>query len=187
MADAELARRVAAITADAARHAHDLWRTDFRRWEKAPGNPVCEVDLAVDAMLRERLSALLPEAGWLSEETADSAERLARRRLWVVDPIDGTRDYVRGRPGWAVSVALVEDCQPVIAAVGEPGRGRVAERCAAGGRHPHRASRRTHAGRCAAKGRPRPGAGVQAQLDRAAPGDGGGGRGGSLGDLSLGQ
>ncbi len=101
------------------------WRTDFRRWEKAPGSPVCEVDLDVDRMLKARLSALLPEAGWLSEETADSAERLARRRVWVVDPIDGTRDYIRGRAGWCVSVALVEDGRPLIGVLDAPARGEV--------------------------------------------------------------
>jgi len=50
-----------------------------------------------------------PEAGWLSEETADESDRIERSRVWVVDPIDGTRDYLRGRPGWSVSVALAED------------------------------------------------------------------------------
>lgn len=98
------------------------WRTDFRRWEKSPGNPVCDVDLEVNQLLRERLSALLPDAGWLSEETVDNAERLSRRRLWVVDPIDGTRDYLRGREGWAVSVALVEDEQPRIGVLAAPAR-----------------------------------------------------------------
>lgn len=83
--------------------------TDYQRWEKEPGHPVCEIDLMVDAYLREHLAALDPEAGWLSEETADESDRIERRRVWVVDPIDGTRDYLRGRPGWAVSVALVEE------------------------------------------------------------------------------
>ena len=86
----------------------------YRRWEKVPGHPVCDVDLDADALLRERLGALDPEAGWLSEETADSAERLMRVRAWVVDPIDGTRDFLRGRPGWAVSVALVEGGRAVL-------------------------------------------------------------------------
>src|SRR3546814_3711480 len=81
---------------------------------KSPGNPVCEVDLEIDALLRTRLSALLPDAGWLSEETVDNEDRLAKDRVWVVDPIDGTRDYIRGREGWAVSIALVEHGQPVI-------------------------------------------------------------------------
>ncbi|MCD2315026.1 3'(2'),5'-bisphosphate nucleotidase CysQ [Sphingomonas sp. IC-11] len=101
------------------------FRTDFARWEKVPGNPVCEVDLAVDRMLRERLSVLLPDAGWLSEETADNPDRLAHRRIWVVDPIDGTRDYIRGRAGWAVSVALVEDGRPVIGVLDAPVRDEV--------------------------------------------------------------
>ncbi len=98
------------------------WRTDFRRWEKEAGSPVCEVDLDVDRMLRSRLDALLPDAGWLSEETADAPDRLARRRVWVVDPIDGTRDYIRGREGWAVSVALVEDGRVVLAVLDAPAR-----------------------------------------------------------------
>ena len=98
------------------------WRTDFRRWEKTPGSPVCEVDLDVDRMLRARLAGLLPEAGWLSEETADNPDRLSLDRVWVVDPIDGTRDYIRGREGWAVSIALVERGRPIIAVLDAPAR-----------------------------------------------------------------
>lgn len=101
------------------------WRGEFRRWNKAGGSPVCEVDLAVDAFLRERLSALLPDAGWLSEETADHPDRLDRACVWVVDPIDGTRDYVRGRDGWCVSVALVEDGSVTLGVLDAPVRGQV--------------------------------------------------------------
>lgn len=90
---------------------------------KGDGSPVCAVDLAVDAFLRERLGALAPDAGWLSEETRDNAERLARHRVWVVDPIDGTRDYIRGRPGWCVSVALVERGRVVLGVLDAPARG----------------------------------------------------------------
>lgn len=84
---------------------------------------MCEVDLDVDAFLRERLSALLPDSGWLSEERADDLARLSHDRVWVVDPIDGTRDYIRDRPGWAVSVALVEHGQPIIGVLAAPARG----------------------------------------------------------------
>jgi len=109
------------------------WRTDFARWEKQEGSPVSEVDLDVDRFLRVRLSALLPDAGWLSEETADNADRLRQDRVWIVDPIDGTRDFIRGRPGWCVSVALVEAGQAVIGVLDAPARGEVWTATAGGG------------------------------------------------------
>jgi myo-inositol-1(or 4)-monophosphatase len=118
-----LADAVAAAAAEAGKLALDRWRTDFRRWEKAPGHPVCEIDLAVDQLLRDRLKAIDPDAGWLSEETADDRARLGARRIWVVDPIDGTRDYLRGRRGWCVSVALVEDGEPMLGILDAPARG----------------------------------------------------------------
>lgn len=95
----------------------------MRKWEKSPNNFVCEIDIAVDELLRARLSALLPDAGWLSEETADDLARLSAKRVWVVDPIDGTRDFLRHRPGWAVSVALIENGQPLIGVLDAPARG----------------------------------------------------------------
>jgi myo-inositol-1(or 4)-monophosphatase len=91
-----------------------------RVWEKAKGHPVCDADLAVDALLKERLGALAPDIGWLSEETVDDPARLDAPRLWLVDPIDGTRDYIRGRRGWCVSVALVEDGDVAFAAMYAP-------------------------------------------------------------------
>jgi myo-inositol-1(or 4)-monophosphatase len=118
----DLASEIARIAADAGKLAMRLWKTDFRRWEKSPGNPVCAVDLELDGMLRYRLGELLPDAGWLSEETIDDAARLGVERIWVVDPIDGTRDYLRGRNGWAVSVALVDKGQPVIGVLDAPAR-----------------------------------------------------------------
>lgn len=115
--------QVGAIAAEAGAMAHGRCQTDFRRWEKVPGHPVCDVDLEVDEFLRERLTALAPDAGWLSEETADSAERLLQSKAWIVDPIDGTRDFLRGRPGWAVSVALVEGGRVQIGVLDAPERG----------------------------------------------------------------
>ncbi|WP_375393906.1 3'(2'),5'-bisphosphate nucleotidase CysQ [uncultured Sphingomonas sp.] len=117
-----LAQAIAAAAAEAGQMALARWRTEFRMWEKDEGSPVCEVDLDVDRMLRARLGALIPDAGWLSEETADDPSRLACDRVWVVDPIDGTRDYIRGRRGWCVSVALVEDGRPVVAVLDAPAR-----------------------------------------------------------------
>ena len=118
-----LLERVKAVAADAGALAMARARTGYKRWEKAGGEPVCEVDLAVDALLRERLSAIDPEAGWLSEESIDDKTRLAAERVWVVDPIDGTRDFLRGRPGWAVSIALVDRGRPVLAVLEASARG----------------------------------------------------------------
>lgn len=92
-------------------------------WEKVPGSPVCEADIAVDTFLKRELGALLPSAGWLSEETVDHPERLDRGLCWLVDPIDGTRDFVRGRTGWSVSVALVSEGRPLIGVLSAPARG----------------------------------------------------------------
>lgn len=95
---------------------------DLRHWEKEPGQPVSNADLLVDEHLKQTLGALAPDAGWLSEETADNDARMANDRLWLVDPIDGTRDFVRGRPGWAVSVALAVRGEIVLAALAAPAR-----------------------------------------------------------------
>jgi myo-inositol-1(or 4)-monophosphatase len=92
----------------------------FRHWEKRPGDVVSEADIAIDRLLHRELLGARPDYGWLSEETEDDPGRLACRRVWVVDPIDGTRAFVRGRPEFCVSVALVEDAAPVIGCVYNP-------------------------------------------------------------------
>jgi myo-inositol-1(or 4)-monophosphatase len=89
-------------------------------WSKEGGSPVTNADLHVDQMLKERLGAARPDYGWLSEETADDIARLSQRRLFVVDPIDGTAAYMKGRPWWAVSIAVVEDGRPVAGVVHAP-------------------------------------------------------------------
>ena len=93
----------------------------FKRWTKgADHSPVSEADIAVNDLLRERLTRLVPEAGWISEETeTDQAARMARM-AWIVDPIDGTRAFIAGRPDWTISVALVEDGRPRLAALFAP-------------------------------------------------------------------
>lgn len=118
-----LSRRVSDIAAEAGRLAMANWRGDFDHWEKSPGNPVSAVDMEIDALLRARLFDLDPSAGWLSEETTDNADRLACDRVWVVDPIDGTRDFVRGRRGWAISIALVEHGVSIVGVLDAPARG----------------------------------------------------------------
>lgn len=97
-----------------------LFRTDLRQWTKTGQSPVSEADMAVDALLRERLHSATPDYGWLSEESADDSSRLTRKRVWIVDPIDGTRAYLAGREDWSVSAALVEDGKPLLATVFAP-------------------------------------------------------------------
>ena len=112
--------RLEHIVSEAGRLAMAKWPGAgfaLRSWEKTPGSPVCEADLEIDAFLHRELGALLPAAGWLSEETADSAGRLDKDLIWLVDPIDGTRDFIRGRTGWAVSVALISNSKPLIGAL----------------------------------------------------------------------
>jgi myo-inositol-1(or 4)-monophosphatase len=89
---------------------------------KGPNDPVTAADLAIDAALRECLP--LAGDGWLSEETADDRARLARRRVWVVDPLDGTQEFVTGVPEWCVSIALVEDGVAVAGGLCNPAAGR---------------------------------------------------------------
>jgi len=111
---------------EAGRRAMAFWgvdNADLRHWEKEPGQPVSNADLLVDEHLKQTLAVLAPDAAWLSEETADDPVRIGAERLWLVDPIDGTRDFVRGRPGWAVSVALAERGEIVLAALAAPARG----------------------------------------------------------------
>lgn len=88
---------------------------------KRGDDPVTEADTQVDALLRR----LLPQEveGWLSEETEDDLSRLDRRRVWVVDPLDGTREFVQGIPEWCVSVGLVEDGEPVAGGICNPATG----------------------------------------------------------------
>lgn len=87
---------------------------------KAGNSPVTNADLAADVLLRERLGQARPDYGWLSEETADDPARLCKRRLFVVDPIDGTRAFLNDRPWWAVSIAVVEDQRPIAGVVFAP-------------------------------------------------------------------
>ena len=89
-------------------------------WNKDDGTPISHADLKVDELLKERLCGARADYGWLSEESVDDRSRLERRRVWLVDPIDGTRAFLKGDPHWTVSAALVEDGEPVLGAVFNP-------------------------------------------------------------------
>lgn len=90
---------------------------------KGGGSPVTEADFAVDRFLFEEMRRLAPQAGWLSEETADTEARLSRTDIVIVDPIDGTHAFTRGDERWAVSIALIEDGRPTAGVVHAPARG----------------------------------------------------------------
>ncbi len=111
---------VAAVR-DAGALALQWFGKPLQKWTKGTGDsPVTEADIAANELLRERLLGATPGYGWLSEESENDPARLDVRRVWVVDPIDGTRAFIAGRSDWSVSAALVEDGRPVIAALFAP-------------------------------------------------------------------
>src|SRR4051794_14060497 len=105
---------------EAGRLALSLFGTELKNWTKGASSPVSEADIRVNDLLEKKLRSVTPDYGWLSEESADDEERLGKRLVWIVDPIDGTRGYLAGREDWCVSVALVEDASPVLAAMFAP-------------------------------------------------------------------
>jgi len=116
-----------ALLTDAARRAGDIALTfsgpKTKVWEKPDDlGPVTEADLAVNDLLADVLRNARPGYGWLSEESNDSAERLARDRVFIIDPIDGTRSFIDGSDTWAHSLAVVEQGRVVAAVVYLPQR-----------------------------------------------------------------
>jgi myo-inositol-1(or 4)-monophosphatase len=115
-----LADALNAAVREAGALALSMFGTQVKTWTKGHGSPVTAADMAVNDLLRERLTAAVRGIAWLSEESADDEARLAARRVWIIDPIDGTRAYIAGRTDWAVSAALVDDGRPVLAALFAP-------------------------------------------------------------------
>ena len=118
-------RRELTLAQKAARAAGDILRGHWRRGDyqigsKGKDNPVTEADLEADRALKRLLHDPFPEYGWLSEETADSEARLKCRRVWIVDPLDGTKEFIQGIPEFCVAVALVEEGHPVLGVTYNP-------------------------------------------------------------------
>ncbi len=113
-----------ALVESAAREAGRLARSFFgghyKTWDKGKGQPVTDADIAVDRFLHDTLLKARPGYGWLSEETRDDPARLGMARVFVVDPIDGTVAFIKGKPHFAVAVAVVENTRPIAAAVFNP-------------------------------------------------------------------
>jgi myo-inositol-1(or 4)-monophosphatase len=111
---------LAAAVREAGALALKTFRSPLRQWIKGKSSPVSEADIAVDALLREKVGCAFPTYGWLSEETEDDPQRLQAEAVWIVDPIDGTRAYLDGRDDWVVSVALASGGRPRLAAIFAP-------------------------------------------------------------------
>ena len=128
--EVELAIRAARAAGEAIMRA---FRVEQEVRFKSADQPVTEADLAADRILHRILLGERPDYGWLSEETADSPDRLRRDRLWVVDPIDGTNSFVAGRPEFAVCVGLVDRGRAVVGVVHNPVTGEVFHAAEGGG------------------------------------------------------
>jgi myo-inositol-1(or 4)-monophosphatase len=96
------------------------YKSDYEIRDKGYHNPVTTADHAADTFLKETLTKDRPEYGWLSEETVDSPARLSKDRIWVVDPLDGTKEFIEGVPNFVVSVALVEKGFPIVGVLYNP-------------------------------------------------------------------
>ncbi len=117
----QISARLEAAVRDAGALARSMFGAPLKNWTKGPTlSPVSEADIAVDDLLRARLTAGDDGIAWLSEESADDRKRLDARYVWIVDPIDGTRAYIAGFPDWAVSAALVDNGRPIVACLYAP-------------------------------------------------------------------
>jgi myo-inositol-1(or 4)-monophosphatase len=106
---------------------------EARAWAKQGGSPVTEADLAVNLLCQERLTTARPDYGWLSEETADNRALRQKPRCWVIDPIDGTRAYMRDDPNWCVGLSVVENGNAVAGVIFAPELGHLYEARRGGG------------------------------------------------------
>ena len=93
---------------------------DYEIKEKGYHNPVTTADNEADSYLKSTLMSARPQYGWLSEETVDSKSRLSKERVWIVDPLDGTKEFIEGVPQFVVSIALVEKGTPIIGVLHNP-------------------------------------------------------------------
>jgi myo-inositol-1(or 4)-monophosphatase len=97
-----------------------LSRANVKKWSKPDGSEVTDADLRINALIEEMLRPTRPSYGWLSEETPDELARMSHERIWVIDPIDGTRAFIQHKDEWCVAAALIERGRPVVAAVYRP-------------------------------------------------------------------
>ena len=109
-----------AAARDAAAILRDHYARETKSWEKSEDNPVTHADLASDRAIQRRLRAAFPGDALLSEETLSDPARLENPRVWIVDPLDGTKEFIQRIPEFAVSIALVERGEPVVGVIANP-------------------------------------------------------------------
>jgi myo-inositol-1(or 4)-monophosphatase len=124
MEENDLTRELA-LAKKAARAAGEILRGYWKReglkvGSKGHDNPVTQADLEADGAIKTLLRDPFPSYGWLSEETVDNDDRLKCRRVWIVDPLDGTKEFINGIPEFAVAIALIEDAVPVLGVTYNP-------------------------------------------------------------------
>jgi len=98
----------------------NYYQSEYTVKHKGIGNPVTQADIETDVYLKNYLTEAYPHYGWLSEETRDSPERLEKERVWVVDPLDGTKEFIEGVPNFAISIGLVENGIPILGVILNP-------------------------------------------------------------------
>lgn len=113
--------------------ACSYFRREFKSWTKENASPVSEADIVLDGFLNSALLSARPDYGWLSEERVDDRSRLSHARVFVVDPIDGTRGFIKGEDSWTISLAVLEDGIPVAGVVFAPARDEMYEASLGGG------------------------------------------------------
>lgn len=126
-----------AVAEEAAREAGlaimGLFKGKYDVQEKSKNNPVTTADLEANRIIRDKIKKAFPQDGWLSEEDQDTSRRLSLKRVWVVDPIDGTKEFIEGIPQFAISIALVVNGRPTVAIIYNPAKDRFYEAAAGQG------------------------------------------------------
>lgn len=119
------------IAHDAGAIALNYQLNGFKSYKKGHNDIVTEADLTVNEFLKKKLLELVPESGWLSEESVDDVARLEKKYVWIVDPIDGTMQFAKGTDEWVISIALIENNKPIIGVIYNPKKDQMffAERC----------------------------------------------------------
>lgn len=114
------------LAQNAASQAGDIllqyYQNDYEIRDKSYHNPVTTADNAADDFLKDFIMKETPDFGWLSEETKDSPQRLSKEFVWIVDPLDGTKEFIEGVPHFVVSIGLVQHGKPVLGVIFNPVR-----------------------------------------------------------------